>query len=56
MEATSKLRSDARITLIDATELDDEQFNDLITSIDPRGSIIPILCILAIILALVAIA
>jgi hypothetical protein len=52
METTSGNRNNPQLILIDATELDDEQFNDLITSIDPRRSIMPILCGLVVLLAL----
>jgi hypothetical protein len=52
METTNRLRNDARVQLIDATELDDEQFNDLISNIDPRSSIFPIICGLMLLLAL----
>ncbi len=52
METMTRDFNRKRITLIDATELDDEQFNALITDLDPRLSLIPILFGLTIFLVL----
>ncbi|HLT21297.1 MAG TPA: hypothetical protein VKZ96_17715 [Thermomicrobiales bacterium] len=50
-------KTGAMISLIDANELDDEQFDDLITSINPRGSCFPafgFLVVLALTIAMLA--
>lgn len=48
---TLKNQSREQITLIDAAALDDEQFNHLITSLDARHPIVPLLLTILVMIA-----
>lgn len=51
MVALNSYTHDRSLTTVDAGELSDEQFDALVTSIDPRASFIPAIIVLTVCLA-----